>query len=256
MEDILQKIIDLFFAIWPQKMPPNSSLLQTRLIAHRGDHANYKENSFAAISSCIKHQIWGVEFDIRWTKDNIPVLSHDTDLMRVHGINKVIASENYLELKEATSDLCSLEEVIQSFSKKIHYFIELKTQLTSKQENILHSQLKDLQPGTDFHIISLQPEYLFQLKSFPKQSLLLVSIFNATKGTKNTINFDFAGHMGSYLLITKQQITLLKQHKKKIGVGFVKSKRSLFREVNRGVYWLFSNNTLKLQKILNDLQNK
>ena len=56
-----------------------------------------------------------------------------------------------------------------------------------------------------------------------------------------------------YLLISDR---LLKKHHIKnqfIGTGYVRSKNCLFRELNRGVEWIFSNHALELQSICNSL---
>jgi len=37
---------------------------------------------------------------------------------------------------------------------------------------------------------------------------------------------------------------------KKIGVGYPKSKNNLFREINRGVEWIFSNDAVEVSGIL------
>jgi len=38
-----------------------------------------------------------------------------------------------------------------------------------------------------------------------------------------------------------------------IGTGYICSKNCLIRELNRGVKWIFSNNAVELQGILNSL---
>ncbi|HAT9008000.1 TPA: glycerophosphodiester phosphodiesterase, partial [Legionella pneumophila subsp. pneumophila] len=40
------------------------------------------------------------------------------------------------------------------------------------------------------------------------------------------------------------------------GVGFVDSKNSLYRELNRGVKWLFTNEAININQYLNDLKNR
>jgi glycerophosphoryl diester phosphodiesterase len=37
------------------------------------------------------------------------------------------------------------------------------------------------------------------------------------------------------------------------GTGYIRSKNSLFRELNRGVEWIFSNHAVKLQSIYNSM---
>jgi glycerophosphoryl diester phosphodiesterase len=39
----------------------------------------------------------------------------------------------------------------------------------------------------------------------------------------------------------------------KMGTGYIGSKNCLFRELNRGIEWIFSNNAADLQKIVQHL---
>ena len=50
------------------------------IIAHRGNwqDTSFPENSRAAIKSALLLDIYGVEFDVRQTKDGILVLNHDS----------------------------------------------------------------------------------------------------------------------------------------------------------------------------------
>jgi glycerophosphoryl diester phosphodiesterase len=41
-----------------------------------------------------------------------------------------------------------------------------------------------------------------------------------------------------------------------LATGYVNSKNCLFRELNRGVEWIFSDNAVALQKIVNQLLQK
>jgi len=36
-----------------------------------------------------------------------------------------------------------------------------------------------------------------------------------------------------------------------VGTAYIKSRNSLFRELNRGVEWIFSNNAIEIQSIRN-----
>jgi glycerophosphoryl diester phosphodiesterase len=51
----------------------------------------------------------------------------------------------------------------------------------------------------------------------------------------------------------------LKKHRKlkqKLATGYVNSKNCLFRELNRDVEWIFSDNAVELQQIVNQLLQK
>lgn len=68
------------------------------LAAHRGDRANYPENTIAAFKSALLLGADMIETDIRMTKDGELVLIHDRSTLRTSGIDKNV-------------DECTLEEL-------------------------------------------------------------------------------------------------------------------------------------------------
>ncbi len=53
------------------------------IIAHRGASAIAPENTLAAFRRAIDDGAEGIEFDVRLTKDGVPVVLHDAQLNRV-----------------------------------------------------------------------------------------------------------------------------------------------------------------------------
>src|SRR5690349_5807424 len=81
----LQKGIDLLFAQIPQPRPSAEALAQARLVAHRGAHDGRRvlENTLEAFETACRAGAWGLEFDVRWTSDHVPVVHHDVTLERL-----------------------------------------------------------------------------------------------------------------------------------------------------------------------------
>ncbi|HET7202236.1 MAG TPA: glycerophosphodiester phosphodiesterase family protein [Steroidobacteraceae bacterium] len=61
----------------PDVLPP--------LIAHRGNAADFPENTLEALQSAVELGLKHVEFDVQLTADAVPVVLHDSDLQRVAG---------------------------------------------------------------------------------------------------------------------------------------------------------------------------
>jgi len=55
------------------------------LLAHRGLHGDLKENSLAALAAVAGSGLDGVEFDVRFSADGVPVILHDATLQRTYG---------------------------------------------------------------------------------------------------------------------------------------------------------------------------
>ena len=82
-----------------------------------------------------------------------------------------------------------------------------------------------------------------------RDACLLLAIFNEQELSAVALSGGFAGLGGHYLLVTPE---LVRQHLaagQMVGTGYPNSRNCLFREPNRGVKWLFSNNALELAEI-------
>jgi glycerophosphoryl diester phosphodiesterase len=55
------------------------------IIAHRGNAAEFPENTLESLGSAVELGVSCVEFDVQLTADHVPVLMHDADLARVGG---------------------------------------------------------------------------------------------------------------------------------------------------------------------------
>jgi len=53
------------------------------IVAHRGNAAEFPENTLQALESAVELGVKHVEFDVQLTSDKVPVLFHDADLNRV-----------------------------------------------------------------------------------------------------------------------------------------------------------------------------
>jgi glycerophosphoryl diester phosphodiesterase len=56
-----------------------------RLVAHRGNAADFPENTLEALASAVELGLAHVEFDVQLTADLVPVVVHDSDLARIAG---------------------------------------------------------------------------------------------------------------------------------------------------------------------------
>ena len=61
------------------------------IIAHRGDSAHAPENTLAAFRRAVDSGSDGIEFDVRLSKDSVPVVIHDATLTRTAGTNQRVA---------------------------------------------------------------------------------------------------------------------------------------------------------------------
>ncbi len=240
----------------PQNRPGHDALNSCRIISHRGAHDNIHvfENTIKAFETASTMGVWGIELDIRWTKDMIPVVFHDPDLYRITGRAIKIETSTFDAVQSAFPMVPTLEAVVEAFGKKIHLMMEIKKEEKErfKEKNRILSQiLAHLTPGADFHFISLLPHLLIELTAFPLSAMIPIAEFNVKQTLAFALKYKMAGMAGHYYFMTDKIVKALKQEGLNAGTGFVDSKNCLYREINRGVKWLFSNRAGAMKTICN-----
>ncbi|STX49970.1 glycerophosphoryl diester phosphodiesterase [Legionella busanensis] len=255
--DWLSMGIDTYFACKRQTKPHANVIDKTRLIAHRGAH-NHKqsclENTDSAFAKALAFGCWGIEFDIRATADQKLIVNHDPTLKRLWNKNLTINTLTLSQLRQEAPLVPTLTEVIGKYGKKMHLFIEIKAPFSDVEPLI--EALKPLTPIQDYHLLALD-ESLFTLieHAFPKESLLLVPLHNNVGHFCNlSVQKGYGGVLAHYLLLRQSQITNLRNAHQKVGVGFIDSKNGLYRELNRGIEWIFSNNVEQVSAYLQELR--
>ena len=258
IEGLLQFIADVVYAVIPRPRPQKSALLNCKIVSHRGEHDNkrVKENTIAAFDRILDQGIWGIEFDIHWTKDLQPVVIHDSDCWRVFGSMIEVSKVTLAELQTSVPEIPSLEQVVQRYGKKIHLMAEIKQELFPDpryQQARLKAIFSALEAGKDFHILALAPS-LFELVSFlPGRALLAVAELNIREFSAIALAEKYAGISGQYLIISDSTVRKHVACNQKTGTGFVRSRFCFYRELNRGVEWIFSNHAIRLRRIQQEL---
>jgi glycerophosphoryl diester phosphodiesterase len=81
----------------------SASLTQApELIAHRGNAAEYPENTLPALRSALELGARCVEFDVQLSADRQPVLLHDSNLKRTAGLDRNALEMTWAELAEVS----------------------------------------------------------------------------------------------------------------------------------------------------------
>ena len=70
------------------------------IIGHRGASAVAPENTMAAFREAIAAGADGIEFDVRLSRDGVPVVIHDSTLRRTGGVNQRVGDLTSPELSE------------------------------------------------------------------------------------------------------------------------------------------------------------
>lgn len=253
IEDPLMRLADALCGRRAYPVPERRRLQACKIIAHRGSHDNrlITENTLAAFQRASEAGVWGIEMDIRWTRDRVPVVFHDPDLNRLYGRPETIANFTLNELQRQYPAIPSLADVVSRFGKKMHLMIEVKQQSRPGprvQEKCLEEILEPLDPGQDYHLLALDPMLLQPYTWIPSQVRVAVADGWPGFSSRWVRRHRWGGLCGHYFLVGA---TMLRRHQlrsQRVGTGYIASLNCLFRELNRGVDWIFSNHAEGLQQ--------
>src|SRR5882762_4056858 len=121
------------------------------VIAHRGGYDAAPESTIAAIAHSIRAGADGVEFDVRFTKDGVPVLMHDDTVTRTTNCRGFVDSITYRALErcdagswfsgrfrgERVPSLNTAMAFIRSHSSTLRVFVHVKDDNMSKARQIV-----------------------------------------------------------------------------------------------------------------------
>lgn len=257
LDNLVLKTADTTFAALPRPAPTWERVQRCRIIAHRGvyDNRTVLENTLPAFDALLDGGVWGLETDIRWTRDLQPVLSHDPDTTRLFGETARISDLSLPELRRRFPAIPTLEEAVQRYGARVHLMLEVKSEPYADpayQDRRLNEILAPLTPGRDYHLMSLLPRLFEHLPSVPSSALIAVARVNVRAVSRFALTHRLAGFAGPYLFVPTGVIRRHLAAGQKVGVGFPRSRSSLYRELARGVEWIFSNDAIAMQRLLND----
>ena len=260
VERLFHRLADGVYRRWPRSAPPAHLLRSCRIISHRGEHDNLSrfENTLAAFDAAVDAGVWGIELDLRWTGDRVPVVFHDADTRRLFDNDARIGRMTLTTIKHKFPLIPTLSEVIGRYGGRVHLMIEIKTEpypAPAMQSRRLQKLLGGLSPGTHFHLMSLHPDLFSYFGFLPPNAFVPIARIRMDRFSRMAATAGWGGIAGHYLLATNKLIGRHHGRGQRVGTGFVDSRRCLFREVVRGVDWIFSNRAAEMQAVCNSAQD-
>lgn len=249
------RLTDVIFARLPQPAPDAADLARCKLVSHRGEYDNVTvfENTLAAFQPLATNGVWGVECDLRWTRDLQPVIIHDPDFYRLFKDPTPINTVTLVELKRRHPLVPTLAEVVDAFGGRLHLKLEVKKEVypdPDRQNRTLEAVLSGLKPKRDYHLLTLTPE-MFDLINFTSADAFCpIAQISLPAFSRLALEKGYRGVNGHYLFMTKAMIRRHHRRGQQVGTGFIASKNSLYREINRSVDWIYSNHALMLRRYL------
>jgi glycerophosphoryl diester phosphodiesterase len=258
VQRVYHRLVDRLFAALPQPLPALKQVRRCRIVSHRGEHDNHiiLENTLKAFDAACAAGVWGIECDVRWTRDLQPVISHDRDCRRLFGARLILHELTWSEVREKFPLIPTLREVILRYGQRLHLMVELKDEPYPdplRQSELLAELFANLQPARDYHLLSLNPAVFRYCDFVPAHTLLPIAETNVREVSDLAIEHGYAGIAGHYLLLSQARIRRHQGLQQQVGTGFVASRNCLYRELRRGVDWIFSDCAARLQGFCRDL---
>lgn len=234
-----------------------------RLVAHRGAwrERGCLENTFSAFDRARESGVWGLEFDVRFSRDEVAVVHHDDSLLRTFGRPTKISTTTFNTLRHEANEIPTYAEVVAEYSSSFHLFIEIKDsirELTEDRARKLIEPLasRGLRPIIDYHFMAFDLDVLRTLSrahGFPKKALISIAELKIQSVSDQTLEEGFGGFTCHWLAMS--EALLLRHHiaNQSCGVGFLNSQVSLQREWSRGVDWAFTNEAVKASQWLDEI---
>ncbi len=255
LEDWLMRAADAVTERAPIAPPPPDAWPQVRIVAHRGvyDNQHVLENTLEAFDAARAAGLWGLECDVRWTRDHKAVIHHDPDGRRFFGMDTPIEEMTWPELHRVCPLIPTLETVVARYGRYLHLMIEVKDAGQTRPDRInrgLAEALASLIPERDFHIMSMSLDLLATVEALPRRACLPIAGLNVRAAARAVHAHGYGGLTGHYALIGRRRIAALHRRGRRIGTGFVNSRGCLFREMARGIDWLFTDQAQLLRSIV------
>ena len=111
-------------------IPKKSKEIYVNIIAHRGYHCVYPENSIRAFAEAINRNM-SIELDIRMTKDGYIVCMHDRYTKRLLGVKgktskMTLKNIQRFNIKGSKEKIPLFEDVLKKISGRVPILIEVK----------------------------------------------------------------------------------------------------------------------------------
>ena len=177
---------------------------------------------------------------------------HDAGTGRVFGTDMTVAEVSLSALRRSIPEIPTLEEVVDEFGGRMHLMIELKPDRLG-QDELKSERLAEILQGLgavrDYHFLALQPELFGSAAFAGSAACLLVAELGVEAFSREVIAREYGGLCGQYLLLSRRLLDLHHAHGQQLGTGFATSRFCFYRELNRGVDWIFTDHALKLGAI-------
>jgi len=220
------------------------------VIVHRGGGNSAPENTISAIEMGIDLGADSVEFDVRFTKDNIPILMHDETLGRTTNdtLNRAVNALTLEEIKQLDAgswfseefigeEVPTLREAIEVIDSRIDIFLEIKG-INDDAVSIILDIIEETSIENKVKIMSFNETLLKDIKDENRNIetiLLLPSFVGDINILSNKEHIDHYGLRYTIINNNKEQVRRLQESGKGVFVWTVNEETSILEMIQLNV---------------------
>ena len=234
---------------------------QVAVTAHRGSSKDAPENTLSAIRRAIADGADFAEIDVQEAADGVIVLLHDTDLVRVAGLNQKIWQITYPEIKSLDAGswfspefkgehIPTLAETLELARDNIKLNIEIK--FNGHEKHLVESVVKIIEDhkfGSQCVITSLNYDGLRKVKELNPD---LKTGFIIAKSIGNMFRVDTDILSLASGIVTADVIAAARKGKKEVHVWTVNRPDNMSYFINLGVDNIITDYPAKLVAVINE----
>lgn len=215
------------------------------ITAHRGSSFRAPENTLAAIEQAIADGADYVEIDVRLTKDNRVVLSHDDNLLRLTGLNQRLSEMTLEEVRKIDigswfgdayigEHIPSLDEVLAVTRGRINLYIELKP-AAGDTESLVAAVIDRLPEARhdEVFMASMSPAVVREIK---RQAPYLRTVLFAQFVVRGGLDMSILDALGlRFNRVTDDAVDMAQRHGHQLHTWTVNSPSEMSRMIDLGV---------------------
>jgi glycerophosphoryl diester phosphodiesterase len=229
--------------------------------AHRGSSKDAPENTLSAVHRAIEDGADFAEIDVQETADGVIVLLHDSDLMRIAGVNKKIWELTYAEIKtlDAGSWFSSefqservptLTEILKLARGEIKLNIELK--FNGHEKQLVEKVVKIIEDNnfkSQCVISSLNFEGLKKVRALDPE-LKIGYIVAKLIGNMFRVDTDFLSLNSG--MVTTDVVAGARKRKREVHAWTINTTDNMSYFINLGVDNIITDYPAKLVALINE----
>ena len=197
------------------------------VIAHRGGGNEGVENTISGLNTAYSLKAFGSEIDVQRTKDDHYIINHDTNFLRIAGVDKRPSEMTLEEIKQLNINgekVPTMEEMLDASHDKLILFIELKGESAdNRMADDVIKMVKERSMQDEVVLISLKYDLIDYIEdNYPDIQTAYLTFISF--GDIAGLNCDYIGLEEESA--TYQNINRIHENNKKVLVWTVNSEES------------------------------